>query len=114
MSVFVPASVQQTPTLERAISHLLKTEVPAHVAVDLHYVAPRFRVGQQAMLGLDSVVARTPGGVKLANPGAASTRPNDPLQGAQRLGQGTLLSDGSNNNPPRAGNSRVGAGMVLR
>lgn len=114
MSVFVPASVQQTPALERAMALLLKTEVPADVVVDLHYVAPRFRVGQQAMLGLDSVVARTPSGVHLANPNAASSRPNDPLQGAQPLGQGTLLGSSSNNTTPRAGASRVGAGMVLR
>ena len=112
MSVFVPAGVQQTPALERALAHLLKTDIPAHVAVDVHYVAPRFRVGQQAMLGLDSVVARTPSGVNLANPGAAPPRSTAPLQGAQPLGQGTVLS-GAPDATPRAGASRVGSGMVL-
>ncbi len=112
MSVFVPTGVQQTPALERALQHLLRTDIPAHVAVDVHYVAPRFRVGQQAMLGLDSVVARTPSGVHLANPGAESSNRDDPLQGAQPLGQGTVLS-GATNTTPRAGNTRVGSGMVL-
>ena len=111
----MPAGVQKTPALERALAHLLATDIPAHVAVDVHYVAPRFRVGQQAMLGLDSVIARTPSGVHLANPDEAS--PGDPLQGAQPLGQGTLLSGNTphaTNTSARAGTSRVGAGLVLR
>ena len=115
MSIFVPAGVQKTPALDRALAHLLATDIPAHVAVDVHYVAPRFRVGQQAMLGLDSVVARTPSGVHLANP--SETAPGDPLQGAQPLGQGTLLSGATpyaTNTPARAGASRVGAGLILR
>lgn len=108
MSVFVPAGVQQAPALERALAHLLKTDIPAHVAVDLHYVAPRFRVGRQAMLGLDSVVARTPGGVRLAGPEDGATAA--PKPGA--LGQDTVLS-GRGGTTPRADASRVGAGMVL-
>ena len=38
---------------------------PAHVQAQLIYVEPRFRVGVQAMVGLDSVIARSPQGVRL-------------------------------------------------
>ena len=82
ISVFVPACVKQRPIDERALRSLLSTEVPAHVQAQLIYVEPRFRVGVQAMVGLDSVIARTPQGVRLN-----ATR-DDAGQG---LGRATVL-----------------------
>lgn len=80
ISLFVPACVRERPADERALRALLATEVPAHVQADLHYVEPRFRVGVQAMVGLDSVIARSPQGVRL---GASDS--------GQRLGRATVL-----------------------
>lgn len=80
-SVFVPARVREQPAQARALKRLLALETPAHVQAEIHYVEPRFRVGVQATLGLDSVIARTPCGVPLPG-GAATARP---------LGQGTVL-----------------------
>lgn len=104
-SVFVPAGATRTPALRRALQRLLQREVPAHVEVQLHPVAPRFQVGRQAMLGLDAVVARTPAGVALQDAGPQ----------AARLGQGTVLTGAPQlGSAPRVGEARIGAGMALR
>jgi hypothetical protein len=101
-SVFVPVSVRGDAPLARALERLLAAETPAHVEADLRWVAPRFTVGRQAMVGLDSVVARTPQGVTLA---------------AEGLGQGTVLSAGpgraAQGMAPRVGAGRIGTGNVL-
>ena len=100
-SVFVPARVRSCDGERRAFERLLARETPAHTACDIRYVEPRFRVGVQAMIGLDSVVARTPRGVTLAQ---------------ASLGQGTVLSA-----PPSrrdgaqlaVGNARIGSTTLL-
>jgi phage tail-like protein len=92
-TVFVPARVKTRDWQRRGLERLLAEESPAHTMWDIEYVEPRFRVGVQALIGLDSVIARVPRGIRL----------ND-----NRLGQGTVL-------PPQAGrpalvgiNARVG------
>jgi phage tail-like protein len=100
-SVFVPARVRDSESERRALDQLLGRETPAHALCELHYVEPRFRVGVQATIGLDSVIARTPKDVHL---------------GANALGQGSVLSA-----PParrggpklRVGEARVGSTTVL-
>jgi phage tail-like protein len=100
-SVFVPARVEKSDGERRALEQLLAREVPAHTLYDVRYVEPRFRVGVQAMLGLDSVIARTP---------------KDVFLGQSTLGRGSLLSP-----PParrggprlRVGEARVGSTTVL-
>ncbi len=93
-SVFVPARVGDTPLERTALEQLLVREAPAHTQVDVRYVEPRFRVGLQAMIGLDSVIARTPCGVRLDE---------------AVLRQGSVLS-GSRSVPPAlgVGDARVG------
>ena len=76
-SVFVPARIRDNALERRALERLLMLESPAHTQVDIRYVEPRFRVGVQATIGLDGVIARTPRGVTLD---------------ASRLRQGTVLS----------------------
>lgn len=100
-SVFVPARVREVAAERRAFEQLLGRETPAHAVCEIHYVEPRFRVGRQAMIGLDSVIARTPAGVRLD---------------ANRLGQGTILTapPGSRPGPSlRVGETRVGTTTVL-
>jgi len=100
LSVFVPARVRACDAERRAFEQLLARETPAHVACEVHYVEPRFRVGQQAMLGLDSVIARTPPVIEL---------------GANRLGQGTMVgvSPGRPARGTRIGDDRVGTTTVI-
>jgi phage tail-like protein len=97
-TVFVPARVKSREWQRRGLEQLLALEAPAFTQWDINYVEPRFRVGVQASIGLDSVIARVPAGMRL----------ND-----NRLGQGTVL-------PPHPGrrarigiNSRVGETVRL-
>lgn len=86
-TVFVPARVKSREWQRRGLEQLLAGEAPAHTQWNIEYVEPRFRVGVQALIGFDSVIARVPHGIRL----------ND-----NRLGQGTVL-------PPQPGRrARVG------
>lgn len=76
-TVFIPSRVKSHETTRKALEALLQREAPAHTAHRIEYVEPRFRVGVQAMIGLDAVVARMPSGVRLAE---------------SRLRHGTVLS----------------------
>ncbi|MDT3671286.1 MAG: phage tail protein [Aromatoleum sp.] len=103
-SVFVPARIRDSASEKRALDDLLAREAPAHTAVDVRYVEPRFRVGVQATIGLDAVIARTPCGVRLDE---------------ARLRQGTVLSgvpgSPAGARPPslEVGRSRVGTSTRL-
>jgi phage tail-like protein len=97
-SVFVPARIKRSEWRRRGLERLLTQEAPAHARWRIEYVEPRFRVGVQAMVGLDSVIARVPAGIRL---------------NANRLGHGTVL-------PPHPGrpaatgiDARVGETMRL-
>jgi phage tail-like protein len=59
-SVFVPASAGRTPERRRALERLIARERPGHTHGTIEYVEPRFRIGFQSMIGLDSVVACLP------------------------------------------------------
>jgi phage tail-like protein len=100
-SVFVPARVRDDGPERRAFEQLLGAETPAHAACEVHYVEPRFRVGRQATIGLDSVIARTPAGVRLAT---------------NSLGQGTVLTARPGSRPGssvRVGDTRIGTTTLL-
>ena len=65
-TVFVPAWVGRSARDRRALERLLHDESPAHTRWHVEYVAPRFRVGVQSAIGLDTVVGAYPaGGVRL-------------------------------------------------
>ena len=97
-TIFVPACVKTQDWRRRGLEQLLRQEMPAHVAWDIDYVAPRFRVGVQATIGLDSVIARVPQGVRLGN---------------NRLGQGTVLPAHRGRLPTVGKDTRVGQAMRL-
>ena len=92
-TVFVPARVKTREWQRRGLEQLLALESPAHTQWNINYVEPRFRVGVQALIGLDSVIARIPAGIRL----------ND-----NQLGRGTVLPPHPGR-PPRIGmGTRVG------
>jgi phage tail-like protein len=64
-TVFVPAAVANSDRRRKALENLLNTEKPAHTISLVEFVAPRFRVGVQSMIGFDSVVGRYPSSVTL-------------------------------------------------
>jgi len=91
-SVFVPARVKKRNWQRKGLEKLLAQESPAGALWQIEYVEPRFRVGVQAMIGLDAVIARVPSGIKL----------ND-----NALGRGTVLPP-RRSSPLRTGDARVG------
>jgi phage tail-like protein len=96
-TVFVPARVRASAQERKGLENLLRAESPAHTAYDVRYVEPRFRVGVQATLGYDAVVARIPQGVRL---GDATLRQGAVLTGAPRKRKGPAMTVG--------GEARVG------
>jgi len=64
-TVFVPACYGRSDAHRKALENLLKAESPAHTQYQVQYVEPRFRIGFQSMIGLDSVIGRLPEGVRL-------------------------------------------------
>lgn len=64
-TVFVPACYEKEEARRKSLENLLHAERPAHTQFQVAYVAPRFRIGVQSMIGLDSVVGRYPSGVTL-------------------------------------------------
>ena len=103
LSIFVPAACARRPALAQAFQQLVDSERPAHVQANVVFVEPRFRVGVQAMLGLDAVIGvRTAPtvldtmelgrGTVLAAAGDNGARPRPPGHvGAVRVGMNTLL-----------------------
>src|SRR4030095_1047344 len=83
-SVFVPACLARSDAARRSLTNLLESERPAHTVYTLELVEPRFRIGVQSTIGLNSVVGRYPQGVTLAG-GADAPTP---------LGSGTVLTGG--------------------
>ena len=90
-SVFVPARFRDDERLRKALESLLKAEAPANTRGYLHFVEPRFRIGQQSMLGFDAVIGAVPQGVTLGSAplGAGSVLTSPPhLQGGPSMGVG--------------------------
>jgi len=77
-SVFVPAAYGRSDKQKKALENLINAVKPAHTQVQIEYVEPRFRIGFQSMIGLDTVIGRYPEGVTL------DTTP---------LGQASVLSE---------------------
>ncbi len=97
-TVFVPASAGTTPERRRALERLIARERPAHTQANVMYVEPRFRVGYQSMIGLDSVVASVPKeGVTLGE---------TPIGPASALGGGETTAE-------LVDSSRIGTTTVL-
>lgn len=92
-SVFVPSRIRDNASERRALERLMARETPAHAVADIRYVEPRFRVGVQATIGLDAVVARMPRGVTVDT---------------TTLGRGSVLTGRRRAPGLEVGNARVG------
>lgn len=58
--VFVPSSWVQTAKDEEMVRRALGEEKPAHTSYDLCLVEPRFRVGLQSTIGVDTIIGARP------------------------------------------------------
>jgi phage tail-like protein len=98
-TVFLPAWIARLPGRRRLVERLIRAESPAHTAADINWVAPRFRVGVQSMIGFDAVIGCYPQGITLDE---------------DTLGRGTMLTaaDGRDR-PPRLGRTgRIGTSTL--
>jgi phage tail-like protein len=101
LTVFAPASCAATPAAQRALDRLVRAERPAHVAYQIVYVEPRFRIGVQSMIGYDTAVGRYPN---------ANIR-----LGEARLGRATMLGgDGPGDSMTVGKESRIGSSTRLK
>ncbi|APX11977.1 hypothetical protein [Tateyamaria omphalii] len=98
-SVFLPAWIGRLPGQRRMIERLVRAESPAHSLPQIEWVAPRFRIGVQAMIGFDAVIGCYPQQIEL---------------GKDRLGRATVLpSADGRSTPPRVGKrGRIGSGVL--
>jgi phage tail-like protein len=88
--VYMPAAWVRTPDQEALLRRAIDLQRPAHTAYELVLVAPRFRVGTQSIIDLDTVISAPPEG-RLAC-AHAEDPPSQPARG--RLGFDTVLGQG--------------------
>lgn len=100
--VFVPATWIKSDDDERVLRRALEREKPAHTSYDLCLVEPRFRVGVQSTVGLDTIVGAYPV-ARLACPHSEALppdqRPPPSRNPHHRLGYDTVLAGASGHSP---------------
>jgi phage tail-like protein len=90
--VFVPSAWICTADDERRLRRALDAEKPAQTAYELYLVEPRFRVGIQSTIGVDTIVGAIPT-THLAALGADANKTIPPSQAPRgRLGYDTVLA----------------------
>jgi phage tail-like protein len=93
-SLFLPARYGRQAAERASIARLVDAFRPAHAAPRIVYVAPRMRIGIQAAIGFDTVIARYPeattalGAMEL---GRGSITPVPPRDAPRRLGRDAAL-----------------------
>jgi len=107
--VFVPAAWVRLAEDERIVRRVLDSEKPAHSSYDLCLVEPRFRVGVQSTVGLDTIVGAYPRAAL-----ACQHRSDLPasLPPRHRLGYDTLLACPADHGS-RVGDARAGLTATL-
>lgn len=91
--VYVPAILIRTPEDEALIRRAIEQQKPAHASYELILVEPRFRIGVQSTIELDTVI-----GAPLGSPLSCATdidAPSRPPHG--RLGYDTTLASSTAN-----------------
>lgn len=100
-SVIVPAGAAASPAARTLLRAVIERERPAYAEYHLCFIEPQMRVGFQARLGIDSIVAGPPPPLDLAGSalgigsvlGAAEPEPGLGRVGARaRLGRTTIIA----------------------
>jgi phage tail-like protein len=92
-TVFVPARLARSAAEQRSLRNLIRQAAPAHTQAHLEFVEPRFRIGVQATIGLNSVIGQYPQGVTLGGNvlGQDTVLPARPQDGSYVIGTDTRL-----------------------
>lgn len=98
-SLFVPAC-NLDDAQRQMVQRITEASKPAHTQATIVFVEPRFRVGVQAFVGVDTVIG---------------AYPDQTVTGAGALGSDTVLSPGDGGAPTlRIGShSRIGSSTVI-
>jgi hypothetical protein len=105
--VFVPAAWVRTADDERMLRRAIDAAKPAHTQYDLYLVEPRFRVGVQSTVGIDTLVGgHPPARLACSREGPPSRPPR------QRLGYDTVLARRPDDDAPVVP-TRVGIDTIL-
>jgi phage tail-like protein len=75
-TVFVPVRGASTALQQQTLRRIIEMAKPAHTQYTLQLVQPRFRIGVQSMIGMDTVIGRSP---------------EQTVTGEGQLGYGTVL-----------------------
>jgi phage tail-like protein len=100
-TVLVPLSGQSSPLQQQTLQRIIEMAKPAHTQGYLQIVQPRFRIGTQSLIGIDTVIGRYPDQV---------------IAGEAELGYDTVLGPSPNDTPPtmRIGTqSRIGSSTLI-
>lgn len=87
--VYVPGAWVRSAANERMLRRALDAEKPAQTHYDLCLIEPRFRIGAQSTIGVDTVIGAAPS-LRLGCPSCSDAAPSLPPLG--RLGYDTVLS----------------------
>ncbi len=103
-TVFIPlrpTGQQNDPTQQQTLQRIIEMAKPAHTQGYLQFVQPRFRIGIQSLVGLDTVISRYP---------------HSTVAGADRLGYETVLGSSAHDEPPTMSigkQSRIGSSTIM-
>lgn len=100
-TVVVPLRKASDATQQQTLQRIINMAKPAHTQHNLRLIEPRFRIGTQAMLGIDTVIGRYPAQV---------------VTGQGQLGYGTVLGPSTEDEAPtmRLGTrSRIGSTSLI-
>lgn len=91
--VYVPAALIRTPNDEALLRRAIESQKPAHTTYELVLVEPRFRIGVQSTLDLDTIIGAP---LSNASPLSCATDAVPPSRAPHgRLGYDTTLVSGS-------------------
>jgi predicted component of type VI protein secretion system len=101
--VIVPRWSGATDTDQMALQQIIDLAKPAHTQAQLRWDEPRFRIGLQSFVGVDTVLAKYPVGMiegqgslgydtVLGSPEESTKRPSSSLGRSSRIGCNTVLN----------------------
>jgi phage tail-like protein len=99
--VIVPRWPGASEADRMALQQIIEMGKPAHTQAQLRWDEPRFRIGLQSLVGVDTVLAKYPAGV---------------IEGQGALGYDTVLGGPENNKGPDSSvgrSSRIGCNTIL-
>lgn len=104
ITVMIPAGQAQDAAVRARLREVIAAEVPAHVIFDVCFIEPRLRIGMQARIGIDAVIAGEPAPLRLSEAHLGED---------SRLGSRSERGVGAGPNFYIGQQARIGSALVL-